>query len=921
MKKILIGILAFLISDIAISQTLPHPINLDFERGEPGRMPLGWEVPGYAVKLGVTAWLSDENPKEGKYCLQMQTKREFKDTDYGSIMQSVDARQYRGKTVRFRAAVKAEISSPAGSAQLWLRERLANEEPGTLISMDEDPILFPSWDYYEIEMRVSRFAEQLNFGLLVYGNGRAWIDDASIEIIDMDTSAYEPPKKLTGAELENLKAFTELYGYAMFFHPTEEVQALDKVRFLLTGIDAIEKAKNADELIDIMNRLYLPVVPSVNIYRSDANINIPRFEEPPDSALPNIALAWLHQLVSPKEDKSSIGTRIVNIYNPIYPQNGTLFHILPANNLRGKKIRFSADVKAEPKGTYSSAQLWIRGDSQSDEIVLKKFMQDEPIKSGKWKKYSIEAKVPENTEFLRLGLVLVGDGKAWFDDAELEFRDDGGNWEEAEIGNPGFEEEPRKNAVSKWLFPDIVKDAGYMVSTAKDTKTGGKYSVMIESDPAKFIGLPEPGEMIRKDLPGGISFALSMTTFVDSMRTIPYPPENIERIEYPKNDGFIPSGDDRTTRIALVIHLWNLLRHFSLYEIPEKIWYNALDSALVRASEDNNKVEFLHTLEKMTSVLDDGQLRLWLSDYNPEHSFPFLWRYIDGKVIITYSENEKEFPAGSEVLTIDEKDIKALIAEETRYLAGPLNNWKRHRALSRIRIGNEGEENRIQIKTPGNETRMIKTAKSFLVYDLKEKKPEPVTRLDSHYLYIDMAMMNDQTLKQLVPEMKNTKGIIFDARGEGPLSEHFLGLFIDEEIEGITWKIPIFTKPDHELINFKTYHGKIIPAYENISVPIVFLADERTYGYTESMMAIVSSAGIGEIIGEKTAGAAGDIMPLGLFGGYNMTITGFRGLKPGGEKLMGNPVEPDVDFNAIPELFENRRDPYLYKALEILKNK
>jgi hypothetical protein len=48
-KIVLSAILIILSSFIAFSQNLLHPINLDIEDGELNKMPVGWEMPGFAV--------------------------------------------------------------------------------------------------------------------------------------------------------------------------------------------------------------------------------------------------------------------------------------------------------------------------------------------------------------------------------------------------------------------------------------------------------------------------------------------------------------------------------------------------------------------------------------------------------------------------------------------------------------------------------------------------------------------------------------------------------------------------------------------------------------------------------------------------------------------------------------------------------
>ena len=71
---------------------------------------------------------------------------------------------------------------------------------------------------------------------------------------------------LTEQSLQNLIAFTKLYGYVRFFHPSSEAQKIDWNKFAVYGTEKVEDAKNSDELKKILKELFLPIAPSLIIY-------------------------------------------------------------------------------------------------------------------------------------------------------------------------------------------------------------------------------------------------------------------------------------------------------------------------------------------------------------------------------------------------------------------------------------------------------------------------------------------------------------------------------------------------------------------------------------------------------------------------------------------------------------------------------
>src|SRR5687767_833056 len=93
-------------------------LNGGFEQGSVGSAPNGWFVPQPVIDAGYSVRLSDSNPKEGKQCAAISGRG---GNGFGNIMQAIDATAYRGKTIRFRAAVRFDSGGSFGRAQLWLR--------------------------------------------------------------------------------------------------------------------------------------------------------------------------------------------------------------------------------------------------------------------------------------------------------------------------------------------------------------------------------------------------------------------------------------------------------------------------------------------------------------------------------------------------------------------------------------------------------------------------------------------------------------------------------------------------------------------------------------------------------------------------------------------------------------------------------
>ena len=87
----------------------------------------------------------------------------------------------------------------------------------------------------------------------------------------------------------------------------------------------------------------------------------------------------------------------------------------------GKVVRFEGEVRSENLDGW--AGLWLRVDGPSGHLFFDN-MHDRLIRgSTPWTSYAIETLVPEESEWLNYGLVLVANGTLWADNFALAVRD------------------------------------------------------------------------------------------------------------------------------------------------------------------------------------------------------------------------------------------------------------------------------------------------------------------------------------------------------------------------------------------------------------------------------------------------------------------------------------------------------------------
>lgn len=287
---------------VRVQNVEPHPVNLDFEQGTLGQVPDGWRCP---TPAGYGAELTAEQPKSGKYAALLKSKQSAgPSAPFGNLMQAIDATPFRGRRVRFRASVRVE-GDETGRAQLWMRVDRTDNKIGFFDNMGSRPITSSQWGEYEIVGDVDDDAEVLNIGMLLLGEGKAWLDAVTIEDLGKVTVRAEPPRPLTARGLENLVALTRLLGYVRHFHPSDEAAATAWDTFAVEGVLAVESAGNANELADKLSAQFRRVAPTVRVFPTGQRVPLPPELTPPANVSGLQIVSWKHKGFGPTTPKDA----------------------------------------------------------------------------------------------------------------------------------------------------------------------------------------------------------------------------------------------------------------------------------------------------------------------------------------------------------------------------------------------------------------------------------------------------------------------------------------------------------------------------------------------------------------------------------------------------------------------------------------
>src|SRR5215813_9542989 len=101
--------------------------------------------------------------------------------------------------------------------------------------------------------------------------------------------------------------------------------------------------------------------------------------------------------------------------------DGGITQTFPVGHFQGKRVVFSAVMRAEATRIGTGAQLVVRFLPKSGDAV-QVVQSGAPVRSSHWMRHSIAADVPRNAERIQICLVVTGAAAGWFGDLDLEVK-------------------------------------------------------------------------------------------------------------------------------------------------------------------------------------------------------------------------------------------------------------------------------------------------------------------------------------------------------------------------------------------------------------------------------------------------------------------------------------------------------------------
>lgn len=382
------------------------------------------------------------------------------------------------------------------------------------------------------------------------------------------------------------------------------------------------------------------------------------------------------------------------------------------------------------------------------------------------------------------------------------------------------------------------------------------------------------------------------------------------------------SGDDRAVRLAAIILSWGVLRQFYPYfDVVQTDWNAELPKALRAAAADPDARQFRVTLARMVAALHDGHGNVYYRP--PPLGLPVAWAWIEDKVVITAlpEAGPAGLSVGAVVTRIDGVDIHQRLAALDTEVCAATPQWRQVKVLQLLQQredatpavlegeGPDGSPFKAEL-APASWSAVREVKRKAAVANFSEPRPGVV--------YVDLARVTEQDLKDHIPLLASAKGVVLDDRGypSGPAAR-LLPHLSDQTLKSSPFDLPTFLLPDQREATFENKGWTLAPLAPRIAGKLVLLTGGGAISYAESWAGVFENARLGPIVGGPTAGTNGNINKMMLPGGYLVLFTGMRVRKPDGSPHHGVGIIPTVSVTPTLVGIRAGRDEALERGIAL----
>ncbi len=720
-------------------------------------------------------------------------------------------------------------------------------------------------------------------------------------------------------KVKNIEAFAKVYGYARWFHPSDESQKIDWDRFAIYGVKKVENLTTTQDLRDTLTKLFSPFVNGLNIYDSKSKQLLDFKKLIPSDCSDKKVVAWQHSGVGLVDDSSPYRSVRTNIFNE-ESESVLSTYIVNVSDFKGKEIKICGNFKVTSGNSIGKVLFYLQpGLTNGGEFSDLSNCQAEII-TNQWKRYDLRYKVSHDVTNINIGISMTGNVSFKSEFLQIYLKEHN-KWKLYTGSNIEFKPKNTNGVIEGWR-EDRTLHSFEVIDSEFEC---GKYAIKSELSGKLFENCPAFGETINEPIGMGLYCQMPLSLYGDGIKTLPVMDvEKITTLQQDINNIKIDKfKNNKYTNLGSVVIAWNVFQHFYPYfDVINTDWRNVLYTTLDETFQNNSYIGFYKTISKMVAKLKDGhgyvkRNEMWHIQVRTE--------FIENEIVVTASE-DKLLKIGDVIKSVNGVDAIELQTKTEELVSGS-PQLKKYRALNIF--GSSFYRDNIDVEVERNgesmefEIELANSCKNLFQNSINNLKycRDTIIEIKPGVLYVNTRFLTYENFKQNIDRIANAQSVIYDFRwGQKFSPTLIIQYLIDEPVKSPWIIVPYAIYPDRREVVFRESNWPVTPKLPRFKSKSIFINNPGVVSSIETAIGFVDNYKLGTTVGSTTAGCNGVVNYINLPNGCEIMWTGMKVLKHDRSQhhLVG--FEPDYPVSRTLKGVKEGRDEVLEKAIEVAKS-
>lgn len=787
-----------------------------------------------------------------------------------SLRRRFEITALRGARLRISARVRAD--APTATAALTLRQSGPVPRHSDLVTARATGP--ESWRTLQAVADVDPASLDAEIALAVQGQGSAWFDDLTVEVLGSSPPAVAVA--LSRAQIENLAVLARAVMLIRYRHPSDQVAELDWNAFLPEAVGRVLQVSGSGSLLAALRELFAPIAPAIEFgtQRTEGSVVPPRGAGSHLARWRRLGLGSENPYAGWREGRD--------------PDRAELELTLPvalpdlARCHRARLIAVGTSTGRDPASVFVSLDRAGAADQRMEAAL-----------TSDLREVRVETDVPGDTYRARLGVKVTGQASLELRSMSLVCDDTVAARLDLQLQRATWQQEG---------WDDLY--------TVRTTTCDSRDCLRVRRAPFDTSFVPSR-DVLDVELDHGIWMHMPLAVWSDGARTYPAP-------EAVRRDARL-AMTDLETRLATILGAWGIVDLFYPYLADQQIdWAGALPQALSEAAAASSAVQLHHALARLVAKLPDNHASAVHPALPINGIWPVALRRFGGELVVTGAVGEyaASFPVGAQIVSIDGTPAIQAYDDMRARVSAATPSWADIFIPFWLALGPQGTLSTLRVRTASGHERDVlvphlpRSSHGLLVRDAR---PATGAQLSAGIYYIDLQGLTAERWQAVVPSVLRARAILLDARGvPSSAALTVLGHLIDRPIDSPTWQVPVLGSG-----TYQSSHWEVCPASPRLHAHVVMLTDGRVTSVGETILQMVRDHHLATLVGEPSGGTNGNIAEAILPAGFVLHFTGMRVPLADGTAIQGRGITPDRVVHPTLEGVRAGRDEVLAAAIEL----